>query len=640
MSSASLEIERLGPYRIVGKLGRGGMGTVYEGVHQETGEPAAVKLLSAALAQEEGFRSRFEAEIETLRKLNHPNIVRLFGFGQQEGHLFYSMELVDGNSLEEELRRGRQFDWHEVTRIGIETCRALRHAHDRGIIHRDIKPGNILLTAEGHAKLSDFGIARLFGNTRLTGAGNVLGTAEYMAPEQAEGRPVDTRADLYSLAALMYALLARRPVFRGKSLPDMLHKQRFEQPEPVRKYAPDTPAELEQILAQLLDKDPAKRIPNPDILARRLEAMLHALSMGPETLDAGRSWFFPDPLAAPSGAGFQPASVRGGAGSQPAATPLPSADDVPATQVLGEEAGEAKGRAGAAPPALPTPGAGRAGFQPAVAANGAGSEPAATTGGRLEACPTVDRFVVVPKEELDQAAEEEPRRSTYWQTAALVAALLLVGLGAWWALQPPKADTLYDRITAATADQSIDSILQAEGDIRDFLNRYSNDSRAWRVREYEREIELRNLENKFNQRVKGLARTDSLQPIERAYLEAINYINLDPEIGIAKLEAIVDLYDRPGTEKEPAGQCLTLVRRRLAQLRHEVAKRSADQLQLLEERLSAADSLRAEDPVRARKMYEAVVELYAEKPWAVAAVRRARQELGKTAKPEAPAAKQ
>ncbi len=480
MTSATPEIERLGPYRIVGKLGRGGMGTVYEGVHQETGEPAAVKLLSAALAQEEGFRSRFEIEIETLRKLNHPNIVRLFGFGQQEGHLFYSMELVDGNSLEEELRRGRQFDWREVTRIAIEICRALRHAHDRGIIHRDIKPGNLLMTADGHVKLSDFGIARLFGNTRLTGAGNVLGTAEYMAPEQAEGRPVDTRADLYSLGALMYALLARRPVFRGKSLPDMLHKQRFEQPEPVRKYAPDTPVELEQIIAQLLDKEPGKRIPNPDILARRLEAMLHALSMGPETLDAGRSWFFPDPSeAAPAGGAAS--GAPGGADFQPASSapprPLLSADDVPVTQALGEEAEAAKRPT---PPALPTPGvrpaASKASPQPMVI-NGSGGPPAATR--------PVDRFVVVPKEELDQAEEEESRPWFSWQTGALVAALLLLWAGAWWALQPPSADTLYNRITEKTADQSIGSIRDAEGDIHDFLNRYSRDNRAAKIREFE-----------------------------------------------------------------------------------------------------------------------------------------------------------
>ncbi len=191
-----MDLEWLGPYQIVGTLGRGGMGTVYEGVHRETGEAAALKLLSPALAQEEGFRIRFEAEIETLRKLNHPNIVRLFGFGEQDEQLYYSMELVDGNSLEEELRRGRHFDWREVTRIGIDICRALRHAHDRGVIHRDIKPGNLLMVADGRVKLSDFGIARLFGYSRLTSPGNVLGTVEYMAPEQAEGGPIDGRADL------------------------------------------------------------------------------------------------------------------------------------------------------------------------------------------------------------------------------------------------------------------------------------------------------------------------------------------------------------------------------------------------------------------------------------------------------------
>ncbi len=223
-----MQIERLGPYQIVGKLGRGGMGTVFEGVNLETGEPAAVKLLSAALAEEEGFRGRFEAEIETLRKLNHPNIVRLFGFGEDDTRLFYAMELIDGNSLEEELGRGRRFDWREVVRMVIEICRALRHAHDRGVIHRDLKPGNLLLTTGGQVKLSDFGIARLFGNTRITSAGSVLGTAEYMSPEQAAGKPVDQRSDLYSLGAVMYVLLARCPVFRGNSLGEVIYKQQYE----------------------------------------------------------------------------------------------------------------------------------------------------------------------------------------------------------------------------------------------------------------------------------------------------------------------------------------------------------------------------------------------------------------------------
>jgi eukaryotic-like serine/threonine-protein kinase len=607
-----MEIERLGPYQIVGKLGRGGMGTVYEAVHRDTGEPAAVKLLSAALAEEEGFRVRFEAEIETLRKLNHPNIVRLFGFGEQEGHLFYAMELVDGNSLEEELRQGRRFEWRDVARIGIETCRALRHAHDRGVIHRDIKPGNLLLTADDRVKLSDFGIARLFGSTSLTGAGNVLGTAEYMAPEQAEGRPVDARADLYSLGALMYALLARRPVFRGKSLPEMLHQQRFEQPEPIRKHAADTPEEMERILGQLLEKDPARRIHSADILARRLEALVHALSLGPETMEADGSWFHSDSTnlpAAPAAAGAPEA--------KDAAAP---SDDLPATQALGTKAAAAP-VSGSPPPPLPET-----------------ARPPET----LKSSSPLGHFVAVSEEELDEPDEEEPRPVISWQTGALVAALVAVGLIWWWSLQPPTADSLYGRITARTADKAGDELTaalgDAEDDIRAFLNLYSGDHRAAELRKYQNEIELDRMQRAFN-----LSLKKNLQPIEQAYVEAMNYVQLEPERGMAKLQAILDLYQQPDRESGLTDQerCLNLVRRRLDQLRAETKKRveggkeKEGQLQLLESRLEAADALRQTDPPRAEAMYRAVVELYRDKPWAVEAVRHAREAL-KAEKPRTP----
>src|SRR4029079_15740655 len=225
----------------------------------------------------EGFRERFEAEIESLKTLKHEGIVRLYGYGEQDGVLFYSMELVEGISLEDELKAGRRFNWREVTNFAIQLSQSLKHAHDHGIVHRDIKPANILLSGDEHVKLADFGIARLFGATSLTTAGGVLGTSADMVSEQADVRPVTARGDQYSLGGVMYALLAGRPPFRAKNLPQMLQMQRFAEPEPVRRYAPDTPEQLERVVLQLLAKNPADRFPNMQVLARHLQALFRAL---------------------------------------------------------------------------------------------------------------------------------------------------------------------------------------------------------------------------------------------------------------------------------------------------------------------------------------------------------------------------
>src|SRR6187401_454312 len=273
-----MQLTRLGPYEIDKPLGKGGMGSVFAATDTQTGQRVAIKALAPQLAMAEGFRERFEAEIESLKTLKHDGIVRLYGYGEEDGVLFYSMELVEGISLEDELKAGRRFTWREVSNIAIQLSHALKHAHDHGIIHRDIKPANVLLSGDEHVKLADFGIARLFGTTSLTTAGGVLGTADYMSPEQAEGRPVTARCDQYSLGGVMYALLAGRPPFRAKNLPQMLQLQRYADPEPVRRYAPDTPLQLERVILQLLAKEPANRFPNTQVLARHLQAMVMALS--------------------------------------------------------------------------------------------------------------------------------------------------------------------------------------------------------------------------------------------------------------------------------------------------------------------------------------------------------------------------
>ena len=248
-----MPLEQLGPYKIERMLGRGGMGAVYAGVNEQTQERAAVKVLSPTLADDSAFRQRFKAEIETLKALHHPNIVQLFGYGEQDGHLFYAMELVEGHNLQDAMAAGRKFNWREVCHIGIEICQGLKYAHNVGVIHRDLKPANLLITPDDTIKLTDFGIARLFGMSHLTADGGVLGTADYMAPEQAEGRPVSARCDMYSLGCVLFALLARRPPFAGPSLPEVLHALRYDPAPSVRRYAPQTPPELDRIIAQLLE---------------------------------------------------------------------------------------------------------------------------------------------------------------------------------------------------------------------------------------------------------------------------------------------------------------------------------------------------------------------------------------------------
>ncbi|MGA2620712.1 MAG: serine/threonine-protein kinase [Thermoguttaceae bacterium] len=573
-------IERLGPYQIRRKIGRGGMGTVYEGLDLQTGQAAAIKLLTPELAQQAGFRDRFQAEIEALRKLNHPHIVRLFGFGQQDQHLFYAMELVSGSSLEAQLGLGRCYNWREVLRIGVETCRALRHAHDRGIIHRDIKPGNLLVGDDGHVKLSDFGIARLFGSLRLTGGNNVLGTAEFMAPEQAAGRPVDARTDLYSLGGVLYVLLARRPLFPGASFAEIVHKQRTERPEPLRRFAPDVPVELEQIVHQLLEKDPERRIPNAMLLARRLEALEQTMSVADPAADR------PVDLLAPTVAGTVP-------GGPPAVAAPPLAD-------AGELA-ETQAATASVPPVPAAP------AEPA-------REPA--------------RFTALAPGELDApepAAPAAPLISP--QTWALAAGLIVVGAVAWYLLQPPTADALYRRISRQTEAGTGDALSEAEDDIRQFLMRFPGDPRCDELREHSREIELDRLERKLELHAKGLLSTAELIPVERSYIEALNYARLDPEAGMAKFQAMLDFYDAGKDRSGLMWQCLELTKRRLDQLRGQQDVPAREQLAMVQERLDRADACRQRDPRRAEAIYRAVLELYQNKAWAGDAVGRARAAL-------------
>ena len=285
--------ERLGVWVIDKEIGRGGMGFVYR-AHAEPppsngSNVAAVKVLSAELAIDAGFAQRFEREIEILRQLNHPNIVRFLEAGVHSGRSYYVMEFVEGSTLQEVLERDGRVPWRDVLSLAMQIAPALKHAHDRGIIHRDIKPANLLLgKAEGnrlnaetdenavssslHVKLSDFGIAHLFTSSHLTVTGSIIGTADYLSPDQAMGKPVTGRSDLYSLGVVLYTLLTGRTPFTGEPT-ELLHKHvygRFDRPA---RLVPEIPSDLDDLICALLEKDPAQRPADAGVLHRRRDSL-------------------------------------------------------------------------------------------------------------------------------------------------------------------------------------------------------------------------------------------------------------------------------------------------------------------------------------------------------------------------------
>jgi serine/threonine-protein kinase len=269
---------RLGQWVIVKELGRGGMGTVYLAEHQPALAPpsqeprlGAVKVLFPHLAQEAGFVERFEREVETLRQLKHPHIVALYESGRHDGWYYYIMEYVDGVSFEDLLKQKRRIDWPDVLNLALQICPALHHAHAQGIIHRDLKPANLLLMNDGMVKLLDFGIAKVFSGSSLTAPEAVVGTADYMSPEQAAGKVVGKRSDLYSLGVVLYRLITGRLPFEAASAAEMLHKHRYAHFDPPRMYVPDMPPELNDLVCRLLEKAPDRRPANALVLQQELE---------------------------------------------------------------------------------------------------------------------------------------------------------------------------------------------------------------------------------------------------------------------------------------------------------------------------------------------------------------------------------
>ena len=285
MSQASPTVFN-GRYELQRRLARGGMADVFLARDRLLDRPIAIKVLFPDLAADPAFVERFRREAQAAANLNHPNIVSIFDWGQQDDTYFIVMEFIDGRSLADLIRTQGVLDADRAAEIAGDVAAALGFAHRSGVIHRDVKPGNVLITSEGQVKVADFGIATVLSdtNTDLTRAGTVMGTATYFSPEQAQGRSVDARSDLYSLGAVLFEMVAGRPPFKGETPLAVAIKHVQEQPPSPRALGANIAESLEAITLKLLAKNPDNRYPTADDLRadlRRYREGMHSLRRAP-----------------------------------------------------------------------------------------------------------------------------------------------------------------------------------------------------------------------------------------------------------------------------------------------------------------------------------------------------------------------
>jgi beta-lactam-binding protein with PASTA domain len=271
-----------GRYHIVRKLGTGGMATVYLAEDQTLGRGVAIKILNERHANDEQFVERFRREAKNAAGLSHPNIVSVFDRGEAEGTYYIAMEHLKGRNLKELIAARGPAPVHIAVDVTRQVLAALGHAHENGIVHRDIKPHNVMIDDNRRVKVTDFGIARA-GTSQMTEAGSIVGTAQYLSPEQARGAPVDQRSDLYSVGVVLYELLTGKVPFTGESPVEIAMKHLSDTPPPPSELNPDVPEDLDKIVMRALAKDPARRYQSAQEMDADLERIARGLAVSRET---------------------------------------------------------------------------------------------------------------------------------------------------------------------------------------------------------------------------------------------------------------------------------------------------------------------------------------------------------------------
>ncbi|MCS7284816.1 MAG: serine/threonine protein kinase, partial [Hydrogenobacter thermophilus] len=250
--------KQIGPYKIVEKLGEGGMGVVYKGIHTQIEQVVAIKALYPNYAKDQEFRERFIREAKTQAKFHHPNLVNILNYLEdQDGNMYIVMEYVDGGSLEDRLKRGA-FNIKDAVSVIVQVLNALAYMHSKGIVHRDIKPANIMFSGDT-VKVSDFGIAKPIADKGLTRTGAIVGTVLYMAPEVIKGEPATYAGDLYAVGVILYQMLTGRSPFFGRTDFEIMKAHTEKDPPSLEELVPHIPKGIGDIVKKALAKDPKDR---------------------------------------------------------------------------------------------------------------------------------------------------------------------------------------------------------------------------------------------------------------------------------------------------------------------------------------------------------------------------------------------
>ena len=558
------------------------MGSVYRGRHQESGEIHAVKVLCQNVSHEAHFRGRFESEIQALIKLDHPNIVRILSYGQEDGNLFFAMELVEGKSLFQLQKKGHRFDWREILTIAKETGKGLRHAHDRGIIHRDLKPGNLMLPIDengrhGQIKITDFGIAKSFGSSQNTGD-NVLGTMDFMSPEQAKGQAVTIRSDLYSLGTVMFTLMSGRPPFSGNSVEESLRNLTRVPAPRISTVVPDVPREVDQLIQKLMAKRPEERIQTAQALLHQIEKteeLLLQSSQAP-TIDSEspnqRDETFE--VATPSKLVSRASSQAGEA--EDLKLPQDSAD-------------------------------------PTVAFTDRGLHKSDSISKARE----IDYFNTVTDQirKRDSFGKHDDsifHRGGFWPI--VLALLTVVALAVWGIYQvsrPPTAENLYAKINGGAASPHF--VLE---EIDQFLEFYPNDERAPQVEQLQqigRAIQhYQRLTNTLSVRA-NLPGDSRLTEMERQFLEIIELTEENKELASAKMAAFVTVHENDDALSQRDQGCLEAARGYRVKIENDARAEVLWHLQKVRSATKLAAAVN--EPSRAVPMYQSILKLYGDVDW-------------------------